>query len=237
MTTIEIITSAFIMGAVGSLHCIGMCGPLAMALPFTHRNGSGRLLGSALYNLGRITTYSVLGLGLGLAGQSLFSSEWQQILSITLGALIFLYLLTPKKHKASSLFTTWAGSPFIRLRTALGKLFHSPKYTSLFTIGILNGLLPCGLIYLAISSSLLTGSAVKGSLFMFCFGLGTFPAMLGVIVFGSYFNQQLRTQLRKAVPLFLLVMATLLILRGLNLGVPFISPQLPTVTGEAVICH
>ena len=69
------------------------------------------------------------------------------------------------------------------------------------------------------------------------FGLGTFPAMLGAVFFGSYFNQQVRGQLRKAIPVFLFIMATLLVLRGLNLGIPFISPQLPLSSGEAVQCH
>lgn len=237
MSTTEVISTAFIMGAVGSLHCIGMCGPLALSLPIAHRTGSGRLLGSVLYNLGRVTTYASLGLILGLAGQTLFSTRWQSALSLTLGLIIFAYLLIPSRYKASSLFVSWTNKPFLRLRTLLGRLFHSPKYSSLFGIGLLNGLLPCGMIYLALSSSLLAGTAAKGSLFMLFFGLGTFPAMLGAVCFGSYFNQQFRAQLRKAIPVFLCIMATLLVLRGLNLGIPFISPQLPSVAQEAVTCH
>lgn len=237
MTITEVISTAFVMGAVGSLHCIGMCGPLALSLPIGHRTGSGRAFGGLLYNAGRISTYAVLGLILGLAGQTLFSTRWQSALSLTLGGLIFLYLLVPTRYKASSLFVSWTNKPFVKLRTALGRLFHSPKYTSLFSIGVLNGLLPCGMIYLALSSSLLAGTAAKGSLFMLFFGLGTFPAMLGAVFFGSYFNQQVRGQLRKAIPVFLFIMATLLVLRGLNLGIPFISPQLPMGAHEAVSCH
>lgn len=231
------ISTAFIMGAVGSLHCIGMCGPLALSLPIGHRTNNGRVLGGVLYNLGRVTTYAALGLIIGLAGQTLFTTRWQSILSIVLGALIFLYLLIPTKYKASSIVVAATNKPFIRLRSALGRLFQSPKYTSLFSIGILNGLLPCGMIYLALSSSLLAGTAAKGSLFMIFFGLGTFPAMLVAVFFGSYFNQQVRIQLRKAIPVFLFIMATLLVLRGLNLGIPFISPQLPMGAQDAVHCH
>lgn len=237
MTPIEVISTAFIMGAVGSLHCIGMCGPLALSLPIGHRTDGSRLFGGTLYNLGRVTTYAAMGLILGLAGQTLFSTRWQNALSITLGAIILLYLLIPTRYKASSLFVSWANKPFVKLRTTLGRLFQSPKYTSLFSIGVLNGLLPCGMIYLALSSSLLAGTAAKGSLFMVFFGLGTFPAMLGAVFFGSYFNQQVRGQLRKAIPVFLFIMAALLILRGLNLGIPFISPQLPIGAREAVQCH
>lgn len=225
------------MGAVGSLHCIGMCGPLALALPISHRSQGGRLAGGTLYNLGRVLTYTMMGAILGGIGQTLFSSHWQSLLSVTFGILIFIYLLIPSKLKSSTLVVSLANKPFMQLRDVLGKLFRSPKYTSLFSIGMLNGLLPCGMIYLAVSSSLLTGTAAKGALFMLAFGVGTFPAMLGAVFFGSYINQQFRQLIRRAVPIFLFVMAALLVLRGLNLGIPFISPQLPAGSQAAVSCH
>jgi sulfite exporter TauE/SafE len=237
MSLTEVISTAFVMGAVGSLHCIGMCGPLALALPLGHRSDSGRVVGGVVYNLGRLTTYSILGLLLGIAGEHLFSPKVQSILSISLGILILIYLFIPVKKKASSAIITWANQPFVKLRMALGKLFRSTKTASLFSIGVLNGLLPCGLVYLAITSSLLTGTALKGSLFMLFFGAGTFPAMLAAVFFGSYFSQQLRLKLRNAVPVFLFLMAALLVLRGLNLGIPFISPALPGNTQAAVQCH
>jgi uncharacterized protein len=237
MNITQMISTAFIMGAVGSLHCIGMCGPLALALPLGHRSDAGRLAGGLVYNLGRITTYAAFGFILGLAGEHLFSAHLQSILSISLGALILLYLFIPLKYRASSAIISWANKPFIHLRSSLGKLFQSRNYTSVFSIGLLNGLLPCGLVYLAISSSLLTGTAIKGSLFMALFGAGTLPAMLATTYFGSYINQQLRFRLRKAVPVFLFIMATLLVLRGLNLGIPFISPALPESPEAAIDCH
>ncbi|MEI6947195.1 sulfite exporter TauE/SafE family protein [Paraflavisolibacter sp. H34] len=237
MDFLQIITTALVMGLIGSLHCVGMCGPLAMALPVAHRSSRGRLLGGLIYNTGRVLTYAVLGGILGLAGEYLLSSHWQGNLSIALGACIFMYLLFPSQKKATTLLATWANKPFVHLRLALGRLFQSKKYTSLFAIGVLNGLLPCGMIYLAVSSSLLAGSALKGSLFMLLFGLGTFPAMVAVVFFGSYVNQQLRLGLRKAVPVFLFFMATLLVLRGLNLGIPFVSPALPDAPQAAVLCH
>ena len=237
MNITEVISTAFAMGAVGSIHCIGMCGPLALALPLANRSESGRVIGGVIYNLGRLTTYSLLGLILGTAGEHLFSSKVQSIISISLGILILLYLFIPVKKKASSAIITWANQPFMKLRSALGKLFQSTKTTSLFSIGVLNGLLPCGLVYLAITSSLLAGTAIKGSLYMLFFGLGTFPAMLAAVFFGSYFNQQLRSKLRKAIPVFLFIMAALLVLRGLNLDIPFISPPLPDTPQAAVSCH
>lgn len=234
----EVISSALLMGAVGSLHCVGMCGPLALALPLGSRSNGGKIMGGALYNIGRITTYALLGLVLGLAGQTFLSGNAQQILSIVLGAGILLYLLLPVRFKATSAVASAANKPFIKLRGVLASLFQSRAYTSQYLIGVLNGLLPCGLIYMAVTTSFLTGSAIKGSLFMACFGLGTFPAMLAVVFFGQYMNQQVRFRLRKAVPFFLFVMGALLILRGMNLGIPFVSPMLPDVAkAAAVSCH
>ncbi|MGE5519378.1 MAG: sulfite exporter TauE/SafE family protein, partial [Candidatus Dadabacteria bacterium] len=163
MNIAEVITAGFVMGAVGSFHCIGMCGPLALALPVSHRSEWGRVVGGIIYNTGRIVTYSVLGLLLGFAGGFLVAAKYQHVLSISLGAIILVYLFIPKKFNTPSTLASYANKPFLELRTALGKLFRSKKYSSHFSIGVLNGLLPCGMIYLAISSSLVTGSALKGS--------------------------------------------------------------------------
>lgn len=236
MIIAEVISTALIMGALGSFHCIGMCGPLALALP-VHRSDWGRVSGGLTYNAGRILTYSVLGLLLGLAGQYLIAAKFQNILSISLGTLIFIYLFIPQKKAGRFAVVSIAHKPFLKIRTALGKLFTSKKYSSLFAIGILNGLLPCGMIYLAITSSFLTGSALKGSLFMLCFGLGTFPVMFSVILFGSFFGQHLRLKIRKAVPVFLFIMAVLLIMRGMNLGIPYVSPYVSAHAASSVGCH
>lgn len=225
------------MGAVGSFHCIGMCGPLALALPVSHRSEWGRVVGGIIYNTGRIVTYSVLGLLLGFAGGFLVAAKYQHVLSISLGAIILVYLFIPKKFNTPSTLASYANKPFLELRTALGKLFRSKKYSSHFSIGVLNGLLPCGMIYLAISSSLVTGSALKGSLFMSAFGFGTFPVMISVVFLGNLFGQQLRSKMRKAVPVFLFVMALLLVVRGLNLGIPYLSPMVPVQASQPVICH
>lgn len=239
MSVPEIITSAIIMGAVGSLHCIGMCGPLAFALPISHQNNWGRAAGGTLYNLGRITTYSLLGVLLGLTSQYVISTRWQSVFSIVLGSGILLYLLLPAVWKSNRLKMMKGYDPFLFLGKALGKLLHSKKYSSLFSFGLLNGLLPCGMVYLAITFSFLTGSALKGGMFMFFFGLGTFPAMLGIVFFGSFLNQQLRLRLRRLVPVFLFAMAALLILRGLGLGIPYLSPDTPAyiVQGQEASCH
>lgn len=236
MSIIETISAAFLMGLVGSLHCIGMCGPLALALPVSHTNDGNRLLGGLIYNAGRIITYALLGVVLGLAGQFLLPVAWQQTLSILIGVVILIYLFLPVKKLTNSVgFISALNKPFLALRQAMGKLFSQRKFSSLFSIGLLNGLLPCGLVYLAISSSFVTGDVWKGGLFMMFFGMGTLPLMLATVFFGSYMNQQIRFKLRKAVPVFLFVMAALLILRGMGLGIPYVSPSFNQP--EAIGCH
>jgi sulfite exporter TauE/SafE len=234
--SIEVIASAFIMGFAGSLHCIGMCGPLALSLPVSHNNNLSRITGAVIYNSGRIVSYTTLGLIFGSLGGLIIAPKWQSSLSLALGVIILIYLVVPKKYfhfAASNKFN----KPFLWLRQQLGKLFHSKKQSSLLAIGILNGLLPCGLVYLALSSSVISASSLNGGMFMLFFGLGTFPAMFITVVMGNYINQSIRLKLRKAVPALLFVMATLLILRGMELGIPFVSPAFAHGNAGAVSCH
>lgn len=234
---IEIITSALALGLAGSLHCVGMCGPLALSLPVSHSSRLSRIGGGTVYNAGRMVSYSAMGLLLGSVGGLITAGRWQSRLSIALGIIILLYLFVPKRHfhfSANHFFS----KPFLWLRELLGKLFQLRKFSSLLFIGMLNGLLPCGLVYLALSSAAISASTLNGGVFMLFFGLGTFPAMFATAVMGNYLNQSLRMKINKAVPVLLFFMAVLLILRGMNLGIPFISPQLSNVHGqEAVSCH
>lgn len=230
---IELIGTAFIMGMAGSLHCVGMCGPLALALPVNHSDNLSRFAGGTLYNLGRIVSYAAMGLVFGSIGKLLIASHWQSRLSLALGVVILLYLLIPKRYFHFTKPTVF-NKPFIALRNQLGKLFQSKNLSSLFFIGILNGLLPCGLVYLALTSSVISGSSINGALFMSFFGLGTFPAMMATILLGNYLNQQVRLKISRALPVFLFLMAALLVLRGLELGIPFVSPA---YAAGGVSCH
>jgi sulfite exporter TauE/SafE len=234
MISIEITGTALIMGLAGSLHCVGMCGPLALALPVSHTDNLSRFAGGTIYNIGRILSYSVMGLIFGTIGKFLIASHWQSRLSLALGIIILLYLFIPKKYLHFSKPSV-INAPFIHLRQQLGKLFHSKNLSSLFFIGILNGLLPCGLVYLALTSSVITGSSLNGAIFMIFFGLGTFPAMMATIILGNYLNQKIRVKINKALPVLLFVMAALLVLRGLELGIPFVSPAY--AGNEEAACH
>lgn len=242
---------ALILGLVSSLHCVGMCGPIAMSIPTARFNmkpavdGSGgrtgfqtgQLWNILLYNTGRITTYAVFGLVFGLIGRSFAWFGWQQKISIALGLLIIAALIIPRLMKKQNGFTRFSNQMMARVRTALGKLLFNGHPGSVYGIGLLNGLLPCSMVYLALAGAVATGSAWDGSLFMASFGLGTVPAMAAVGYFGALITPSLRSNARKLFPAMMMVMATLLILRGMNLGIPYLSPSLNITSTEAINCH
>ncbi len=213
------------MGAMGSLHCVGMCGPLALSLPVTRLTPGGKVAATLLYNLGRTTTYVFLGAVFGLIGLSFGLVGLQQGLSIALGIIILAVLLWPKNNLVIS-GNGRLQKFFSGVRSKLGQLLKNEKYQSVYLIGLLNGLLPCGLLYMALAAAVATASIEKSILFMFFFGLGTIPLMWAFSFFGSFINLKGRQQLRKLVPVMFFFMACLLILRGLGLGIPFVSPAL-----------
>jgi hypothetical protein len=234
----EVITAGFVMGAVGSLHCIGMCGPLAMSLPLGGQTAVGRIGGGLIYNAGRIATYTWLGLVLGLVGDFLITPKVQSTLSIVFGAGILLYLLLPAHTKKSMATKSPAQGFFITLRKLLGKLLSTLTAGSLFGIGFLNGLLPCGMIYLALTSSFLDRQCLQWRPFYGFIRRRNIAGNAGGRVFWQLPEPANPLNLRKTIPVFLACMAILLLFRGLNLGIPYLSPSLPqTSNGAEIICH
>jgi sulfite exporter TauE/SafE len=214
------------MGILGSFHCVGMCGPLALSLPLNNNSVVSKFFGVLIYNLGRVTTYSVFGAVLGLVGHSVAFFGWQQMLSISIGVIIILLVMFSKQLKTVSASQSFINSLFAKIRTRLGYLFQSKNFTSLFTIGILNGLLPCGLVYLATAGAIATGGFYTSVLFMICFGLGTVPAMWAVAFFGNQLSLSVRQTIQKAFPFIMVMMGCLLIIRGLGFGIPYLSPKI-----------
>jgi len=232
-----IFLTALTLGMIGSLHCIGMCGPIAFALPLNTTKDFAKFLGSFLYNAGRIITYSLLGFLFGVAGKSFSLFGFQQWLSILTGLIILCFLFIPKQWTANGTANNLLSKYSHHIRTALGKLFVQKNYRSLFMIGLLNGLLPCGMVYMAIAAAVVTASPVKGAFFMAAFGLGTLPVMWGVSFFGNYISLQFRKKIRSAYPIIITAMACLLIVRGLGLGIPYVSPSINMVTKQVQQCH
>lgn len=228
--------AAISLGILGSLHCVGMCGPIALALPVQSRSKADRFIAILVYNAGRIVTYSALGAVFGLLGQGFALFGLQQVLSITLGAIILIYIVLPTDLFAKFSFASKLHGTFNKLKQPLSNLFTQRSRSALFSIGLLNGLLPCGLIYMAITGALASGSVVEGMLFMAVFGLGTVPAMFSVAWFSNLISVKFRLTITKAMPYVVSVMAVLLILRGMNLGIPYISPKMTEQTTE-MSCH
>ncbi len=229
---IALILAAFSIGALGSFHCIGMCGPLALSLPLSGNPGS-KFIGAFLYNAGRVVTYAVFGLLFGLIGQSAALFGWQQWVSILAGLVILLFILLPKNmgKKSSSIVNRF----FEYLRAVLGQLFFKKTKSSLFVIGLLNGLLPCGLVYMAVAGAIATGDVLHSVVFMASFGLGTLPVMWSVAYFGNFISLSIRQKIRKMYPYMMTIMACLLIIRGLGLGIPYLSPLSPSVQGKQMV--
>lgn len=225
-----------IMGLFSSLHCLGMCGPLALALPLQQYAPWQRLISVLLYHTGRLLTYSLLGLAFGLAGRRLSIAGWQQGFSILMGILILL----------TGLFTLLKRRPFrmpitdhiqARITQLNMYLWRAPQKCGFLFMGMGNGLLPCGMVYVAIAAALSTGDAFYSSMFMLFFGLGTLPALAGLGYWGYRLNAAVRRNLQKLVPVFVMTMGLVLVLRGLDLQIPFISPVLPVLPGNAASCH
>lgn len=232
----QVLIPAFLMGVAGSLHCVGMCGPIALSLPVQGRSTAGKLAGGLLYNLGRVTTYGVLGLAMGTLGKSLQWFAWQQKISILLGLSILAFLVFPLIFPGKSLHPV-INTAMSGLRSRLARVLGNPHPGALYTTGLLNGLLPCGLVYMALTGAVITGGATDGALFMMLFGAGTMPAMFATTMFGQWLKQPYRARIRQLYPALMVMMAILLIIRGLNLGIPLLSPKLNVSSSAAVECH
>lgn len=222
--------SALTLGLLGSFHCIGMCGPIALAIPLKTTSWLARITGGLIYNLGRAITYAAMGAIFGLLGRGLVMSGFQQWVSIIMGAIMILSVLTPSLYKNRFNAEKGLFSFVGKVKLSLGKLFTQRSYGSLFLIGLLNGLLPCGLVYMAIAAAIATGSAPGGSLFMFLFGLGTLPMMLAISLIGNLITLELRKKVSKLIPYAIVFIGVLFILRGLSLGIPFLSPPEKAMT-------
>ena len=223
--------TAFLLGLIGSLHCAGMCGPLALALPPAGATAPAYVLGRVAYNAGRIITYCLLGLVVGLAGRTLLLAGLQRWTSIALGVALLLGLFASRKLALSRPVTAAVN----QLKSRMSGLLRRRSLAGLAVLGLLNGLLPCGLVYVACAGAAAPGGILAGAGYMTAFGVGTVPMMLAISLSGKLVPTSLRLKLVKTIPVCVFLLATLLILRGLSLGIPYISPDLSS-TG-ASCCH
>lgn len=219
-----ILISALVLGLMGSFHCAGMCGPIAIALPLHGNSITQKIFGGALYNLGRTLTYGIMGAIFGLLGQGVQMIGFQQKVSVIMGAIMIISVLFPSLFKHQySMDESWFS--FVgRLKKAIGKMFSVRSFSSLFFIGLLNGLLPCGLVYMAIAGAIGTGEVLLGSLYMIMFGLGTIPMLLSISIAGNILNAAVRRKINRLIPVLVVIVGIFFVLRGLSLGIPYLSP-------------
>lgn len=229
-------TTALLTGFVGSLHCIGMCGPLAAALPIGRFPAGQRGLARGLYHAGRLSAYSLLGAVVGTVGQGLLLTGLQRPVSIGAGVLLLVWGLSaravPRWLQTSPLGRKLMG-PF-------ATLLRQPTLPHLAGLGFLNGLLPCGSVYLALVGALLMPSPVGGAGYMLAFGVGTLPAMLSIHWVVNHLSPYIRQRLSRSLPAITVVVALLLIGRGVAGWLPPKQPGqdvIPVCHGETVVAH
>ncbi len=229
-----ILIAGMLLGLMSSLHCVGMCGPLVMAFPMASKYGHP-MLNIFLYNTGRVFTYALFGLFFGLIGRQFYIAGVQKWISIIIGVLMVLitlyYFYTRRQNNFSISFLQKY------LQRMIYWLARKQNAGGIFLMGMVNGLLPCGMVYLALAGAVSTGAVADSILFMTAFGTGTLPLLAGVGLLGWKLSIPIRQKLLGFFPYITMMMGVFLVLRGLELGIPYISPVLPTAGGQPVICY
>ncbi len=228
--------SALVLGAAGSAHCIGMCGPVALAVPSMGPGSGARWRSTALLNGGRVFTYAMLGLVFGAFSQGLQLAGLQQGVSMAAGVILLVVAFMPSLVDRSTV-PGRAGLWLSRLRGMLARHLRRNSPEAIWMSGMLNGLLPCGLVYTAALGAATTGSATDGAVLMLLFGAGTVPALVAVRLGGSFIGMAWRGRLRRLSPVVVGVMGVLLILRGSRLDIPYVSPAVPMAAHTITECR
>ncbi|PWS33180.1 sulfite exporter TauE/SafE family protein [Pedobacter paludis] len=230
----EYLPLAFLMGLFGSLHCAVMCGPIMLGMPFKKRTLFQTGLQLLLYQFGRILVYTILGIMVGALGHSIKIFSNQKTLSIVIGVLLVLFtLLQFNKHHKNQFLKIQLNllNPISQL---MNKAFNLPLW-GLF-VGMLNGIIPCGMVYLALATAMNISNIKYGATFMFLFGLGTSPLMMMISLGGIFLKKYIHFNTNKLIPWFIFFMGLLFILRSADLGIPFLSPIKTNTYGHTIEC-
>lgn len=233
---ISIFFTGLALGFVSSLHCVGMCGPLALSLPIRQFGRWQKIFANVLYNLGRVATYTLLGLLFGLAGKGFYLVGWQQAFSLAIGvtmlSFIVVYFIGKRKLRYK-----WIQDLNWELQKTIGRFLQQQRYSNFFLLGLANGLLPCGMVYVALGAAMITGNTGHSTLFMAAFGFATIPAMLLLTIIGTSINIPIRNRIKKITPFVMAIVAMLLITRGLGFNSQIISSGLMLNNSKVIPCH
>ncbi|SFT83716.1 hypothetical protein SAMN05216474_2588 [Lishizhenia tianjinensis] len=232
--------TALTLGLISNLHCLGMCGPIALALPVGNMQPLQKFISIFTYNFGRITVYTLLGLVLGFFGSSLKLIGFLQGFSILAGIALILIGLSEfgiLKFKLQHV----GFKALNQLKGKFAQLLQKRSLDAFFMMGIFNGLLPCGMVYSALIASLVMGSVQGGATYMFLYGIGTLPVMFFLPFFKSFFHFKAKRYLKILIPASFILIGGLLVLRGANLGIPYMSPalqeQIGVLPANQINCH
>lgn len=229
------IATAFMLGLLGSFHCIGMCGPIAFLLPLNRENKWIQFGQIFIYHSARILTYALLGLIFGSIGKSLNLFGLQQQISISVGVLMIVTMIIPHKFWSKYRVSRPGYKVFSTVQSTLSNQLRKRTPATYLAIGFLNGILPCGLVYMAAFAAIATGEVLKGGLYMVAFGGGTIPLMTISVYLGNFLSHTIKTRIRKVVPFFIVLIGFLFILRGLGMGIPYVSPK--PITSDVEVRH
>ncbi|HMN06907.1 MAG TPA: sulfite exporter TauE/SafE family protein [Flavobacteriales bacterium] len=230
------LVAALAMGAAGSAHCIGMCGPIALAVPSPSNSRLSRWGSTLLLNSGRLATYLLLGAAVGTLGLGMRLAGLQKAVTIIGGSLLLVSVVLPgllARFSPSGRMAMAIG----RLRGLMARNLKRTAPEAIFLTGVLNGLLPCGLLYAALLGAATMSSPLEGALFMGAFGLGTWPALVALRMSAGLLGGKARAALRSVSPVLISIVAILMILRGLELGIPYVSPGPATMPFSGAECH
>ncbi len=214
---------AFILGLLGSLHCAVMCGPLMLSMPMQKQGKLETIIQLVLYQLGRILIYSVLGFVVGIIGNSISVFINQKTLSFAVGFILVLLAILHFSGQHIKVFARWQQQLLGPIGKLLGKFYGLPF--SGFFVGMLNGFIPCGMVYLALATALNTGTIKEGVAFMFVFGLGTSPLMLAISMSKLVLRKYIRINTNRYMPWFMFFLGALMLLRASDLNIAFLSPN------------
>jgi len=224
---IQWVLAGFSFGLVGSVHCIGMCGPLALSLPGSQTDRVRFMVERLFYNVGRTVTYATLGGLVGAVGSGVSLAGAQHTLSVSVGFAMVGVALIPWVRKQAQRLEEVPSSFVRRVLSPVGTLYQRGGPVAMIAVGLLNGLLPCGFVYAALATAVTAGRIAASVAFMAAFGAGTMPAMFGVSMLGRLADSRWRVRIQRYAPYGLALVGGLLILRGLALG-GMVSPVLPT---------
>lgn len=217
--------SALLFGLISSLHCIGMCGPIAMMLPVNRSNPAQKVLQIIIYHLGRISAYASLGLIFGLLGRGFYMAGIQQQLSIAVGILMIVIVVVPEKEFMKYNFSKPVYRLLSKVKNHLGNQFKRKSPDALFTIGLLNGFLPCGLVYAALFGAIAMQNLTLSISYMILYGIGTIPMMSAVVYLSNLISIPVRNKLQKIIPIVAVFIGIMFIFRGLGLDIAYLSPS------------